>query len=339
MHHFDGGGEAHGTRTRGVELVEPREEASAALESPEQPFDLVPRLVGFPVIFPFDFPARLRRHDRRHSQVADESAGLVALAGAVHRQRRARDRIVPALRQGAAFGRVVGLPVGQAKNHCLPTACGDHVDLRVPSAARLADALRPVRLPRPGAVGMPLGAGAVEAEADRVLADRLLLPERGEQPLEHAAARPAAEPGVDGGPFSEVLRQGAPFAAILQDVQDRIDEVDGRNPYIPALNREQRPYFGVLFRCDLFHDCMPLDFYVIVYSHLSTEPSKILVLTGPNRIPTRRKNAELVQGLDMLDQKGTLHRYRVIALTATEVFKPSVGGLSEREKAAETPLT
>ena len=274
MRHFDDGGEVHEARTRRVELVEPREEAPIALESPEQPFDLVPTLVGFPVVVPFDFPVRLRRHDRRHSQVADEPAGLVALVGAVHRQGRARDRTGPALRQGAAFGRVVGLAGGQAKNRCMPVTCGDHVDLRVPSAARLADALRPVRLPRPGAVGMHLGAGAVEAEADRVPAGRMQFLKRGEQPLEHAAARPAAEPGVDRGPFSEALRQRAPLAAVLQDVQNRIDEVDGRNPNVPALNREQRADFGVLFRCGLFHDCAPLDFYVIVDSHLSMEPSK-----------------------------------------------------------------
>ena len=53
------------------------------------------------------------------------------------------ERLFAALReQGAAFGCVVGLAAGQAKNHCLPTACGDHVDLRVPASARLADALR-----------------------------------------------------------------------------------------------------------------------------------------------------------------------------------------------------
>ena len=62
------------------------------------------------------------------------------------------------------------------------------MDLRVPSAARLADALRPVLLSRPD---------AVEAEAVRVPADRFLFPKRSEQPLEHAAAGPAAEPGVD----------------------------------------------------------------------------------------------------------------------------------------------
>ena len=156
----------------------------------------------------------------------------------------------------------------------MTVTCGDHVDLRVPSSARLADALRPVRLPRPGAVGMHLDAGAVEAEALRVLADRLLLPERREQPLENAAAGPAAEPGVDRGPFSEALRQGAPLAAVLQDVNDRVDEVDVGNPHVSALNRQKGADFGVLFCRGLFHDCMPLDFYVISDSHLSTDPSK-----------------------------------------------------------------
>ena len=42
------------------------------------------------------------------------------------------------------------------------------MDLRVPSAARFADALRPVRLPRSGAVGRHFDAGAVEVEAVRV---------------------------------------------------------------------------------------------------------------------------------------------------------------------------
>ncbi len=37
---------------------------------------------------------------------------------------------------------------------------------------------------------------------------------------------------------------------------------------------EGRADFGVLFCRDLFHDCMPLDFYVIVDSHLSMDPSK-----------------------------------------------------------------
>ena len=81
---------------------------------------------------------------------------------------------------------------------------------------------------------------------------------------------------------AEPLRQRAPFAAVLQDLQDRVDEVDVRNPHVPALNRQEGADFGVLFCCGLFHDCEPFDFYAIVDRHLSADPSKILVLlTGP----------------------------------------------------------
>ena len=133
---------------------------------------------------------------------------------------------------------------------------------------------------------MRLDAGAVEAEALRLLADRFLLPTRGEQPLENAASGPAAEPGVDRGSFSEPLRQRARLAAVLHDMQSRVDDDDVRNPHVPALNRKIGANSGAMFRRDLFHDCAPLDFYFIVDKHLSAEPSKsqakILVSTGPN---------------------------------------------------------
>ena len=41
-------------------------DAPVIIESSEQPLDLVPKLAGFAVAVPFDFPVRLRRHDRRH---------------------------------------------------------------------------------------------------------------------------------------------------------------------------------------------------------------------------------------------------------------------------------
>ena len=69
-----------------------------------------------------------------------------------------------------------------------------------------------------------------------------------------------AEPGVDRGPVAEVPRQGVQLAAVLQDVQDRVDEVDIRNPHVPALNRQTGVDVGVLFCCDPFHDCSPLEF-------------------------------------------------------------------------------
>ena len=64
------------------------------------------------------------------------------------------------------------------------------------------------------------------------------------------------------------------LAAVLQDVQYRVDEDDVRNPHVSALNRQIRVEFDVLFCRDLFHDRAPHDFYVIVDSYLSMEPSK-----------------------------------------------------------------
>ena len=272
--HFEDGSEVQEAQIGRVEFVEPREEAPAALESPEQPLDLVPTLVGFPVVLPFDFPVRLRRHDRRHPEVADELAGSRRLrrrgpspearprpdrpSSSAGRGLRARRG--PARRTGGK-----SLPAGRLRRPCGSSRTIRRAICRC-FAARSSSAPRCRR--------MHLDAGAVEAEADRVPAGRMQFPQRGEQPLEHAAARPAAELGVDRASFSEPLRQGAPFAAVLQDVQDRIDEDGVRNPHVPALNRQERADFGVLFCCDLFHDCAPLDFYVIVDSHLSMEPSK-----------------------------------------------------------------
>ena len=79
-------------------------------------------------------------------QVLNEATGLVAFVGAVHRQWRVRDRLVSAFQQDAALGCVVGMVAGQAKNHCQTVTCQDDVDIRVPPAARFADALRPVLL-------------------------------------------------------------------------------------------------------------------------------------------------------------------------------------------------
>ena len=133
---------------------------------------------------------------------------------------------------------------------------------------------------------MHLDAGAVGAEALRVLAARLLLPKRSEQPLENAALGPVEEPGVDCVPFSEALQQRAPLSAVLHDVQNRVDENDVVNPNVSALNRKIGVDSGTMFRRGLFHDCAPLDFNRIVDKHLSTKPgktqAKILVLTGPS---------------------------------------------------------
>ena len=48
-----------GSQKHRVELFEPRADAPAALESSEQPLDLVPQLAQILVVVSFDFPVRL----------------------------------------------------------------------------------------------------------------------------------------------------------------------------------------------------------------------------------------------------------------------------------------
>ena len=153
----------------------------------------------------------------------------------------------------------MGLTAGQAKNHAQMVTCRDHVDLRV----RLADALRPACLSRPGAVRMHLGTGAVEAEALHIRSVRLQIPQCREQPVEHAAARPTAESGVDRLPFSEVTRQGAPLAAVLHDIGNGVDESEVRDPHFPVLNRQMGLIFAYCFAviCFMIVHCSILFHY------------------------------------------------------------------------------
>ena len=115
MYQFDDGSEVHEAQRRRVELVEPLEELPAALVSPEQPFNLVPELVGFPVVVPFDFQVRPRRHDRRHPDLLDEAASLVALIGAVHNLQRVRNRIGPVPSRAQPLSPSCAFPPGRQK--------------------------------------------------------------------------------------------------------------------------------------------------------------------------------------------------------------------------------
>ena len=69
-----------------IELLEPREDASIALESPEQAFDLIAALVHGPVVFPRVKAFTGRGHDRNEPQVQSKLAGFVAFVCTVHEQ-------------------------------------------------------------------------------------------------------------------------------------------------------------------------------------------------------------------------------------------------------------
>ena len=99
-----------------------------------------------------------------------------------------------------------------------------------------------------------------------MLSEKASHPKRGEQPLEHAGARPAAEPGADRGPV----------AAVLREVRKRVDEGAVRNPHVAALNRQAGVDSGAMFCRDLFNICAPLDLYFITDNQLSKIQAKLL---------------------------------------------------------------
>ena len=58
--------------------------------------------------------------------------------------------------------------------------------------------------------------------------------------------------------------------------EKRSNEDDVRNSHVLALTRQIRVHFGLLFCHDRFHDCAPLDFYLIIGRRLAINPIKIL---------------------------------------------------------------
>lgn len=132
------------------------------------------------------------------------------------------------------------------ESQCRPVASCDHVDLRCPSAAEFADVSRHSFLCA-GAVRVDFGAGAVEAEAVGIRV--------GQRPLKHAAS---VQPGADCVPVAEAVRKGTPFAAVLNNVEQSIDDGEAWNPQISASNRRMGMKKRVpLFR-DASHDWAPL---------------------------------------------------------------------------------
>ena len=57
-------------------------------------------------------------------------------------------------------------------------------------------------------------------------------------PLEHAGFRPAAHAGIDGVPATKALGHGTPFAALLSNVQNRVEHLDIGDTDVAALARQ-----------------------------------------------------------------------------------------------------
>ncbi len=95
---------------------------------------------------------------------------------------------------------------------------------------------------------MHLDAGAIQGHRLDLDPDNLGLLQLGEHPIQHTRPRPAAHAGVDGVPIAKALRQAAPLAAMLSDIEDRVQHVQVGQTYVAPLSREamlnDRELFG-----------------------------------------------------------------------------------------------
>ena len=78
--------------------------------------------------------------------------------------------------------------------------------------------------------------GAVQTYRFNLDAHELLMLQFLEQSIQYAGLRPAVHTRINRVPVAEALRQAAPFAAILCDVQNRVHDLKVAERDIAALN-------------------------------------------------------------------------------------------------------
>ena len=82
---------------------------------------------------------------------------------------------------------------------------------------------------------MDFDGGGIQAHGFDADAHDLLPLQLLEDLIEHAALGPATHAGVDGMPISEAFRQSAPLAAVLGDIEQRIQQLQVVQLHIAAL--------------------------------------------------------------------------------------------------------
>jgi hypothetical protein len=80
--------------------------------------------------------------------------------------------------------------------------------------------------------------GAVDGQGFHLDADDLFLLQRREDAIKHPGLRPPVHSGVHRVPPTEPLRQAAPLASMLGDIQDRVQHIQVRDRDIPTLRRK-----------------------------------------------------------------------------------------------------
>ena len=82
---------------------------------------------------------------------------------------------------------------------------------------------------------MDLDEGPVQRDGFELHADDLSPVQLGEDAIQHAALRPPVHARIERVPVPKPLGEAAPFAALLGDVQDRIEDVQIVERHVAAL--------------------------------------------------------------------------------------------------------
>jgi len=93
---------------------------------------------------------------------------------------------------------------------------------------------------------MDLDDGTVQGYGFDLHADDLRVLQLGKDAIQHPALRPPIHASIDGVPVAELLRQTAPFATLLGDVQDGVEHVQIVERHVAALRRQTRLDLAIL---------------------------------------------------------------------------------------------
>ena len=85
---------------------------------------------------------------------------------------------------------------------------------------------------------MHLDCGTVQTDGFDLDADDLSMLQLRKYPIQHTVLRPPIHSGVDGVPVAESPGQTAPFAALLGNVQERVQHPQIGQAHVAALGRQ-----------------------------------------------------------------------------------------------------
>ena len=98
---------------------------------------------------------------------------------------------------------------------------------------------------------MHFHAGGIQTDRFNANAYQLLALQLLKHRIQHATLGPAIHTGVDGMPWTKAFGQSAPLAAVLGDIEQGVEKLQVRHPYISALTGKTGGNTLVLLRGDL----------------------------------------------------------------------------------------